>query len=106
MAGRVAHHWGEDRTIELIARSIVTERVRRNWGMLERAAASPAMIRAVTQAALEIDLREVLAAIRVPTTVVAREGSLQPRAIPQHVADLIPGAEFEWQPEAKASDGP
>jgi class 3 adenylate cyclase len=101
----VAHHWGEGRTIELIARSIATERVKRNWGMLERAAASPAMIRAVTQAALEIDLREVLTTIRVPTTVVAREGSLQPRAIPQHVADLIPGAEFEWQPEAKASDG-
>jgi class 3 adenylate cyclase/pimeloyl-ACP methyl ester carboxylesterase len=101
----VEHHWGEGRTIELIARSIVTERVKRNWGMLERAAASPAMIRAVTRAALEIDLREVLTAIRVPTTVVAREGSLQPRAIPEHVADLISDAEFDWQPEAKANDG-
>ena len=101
----VAHHWGEGRTIELIARSIATERVKRNWGMLERAAASPAMIRAVTQAALEIDLREVLTTIRVPTSVVARDGSYQPRAIPEHVANLIPGAEFEWQPEAKASDG-
>jgi pimeloyl-ACP methyl ester carboxylesterase len=93
----VEHHWGEEPTIELVARSIVTERVKRNWGMLERAAASPAMIRAVTRAALEIDLREVLTAIRVPTTVVAREGSLQPRAIPEHVADLISDAEFDWQ---------
>ena len=73
--------------------------------MLERAAASPAMIRAFTQAAFEIDLREVLTTIRVPTSVVARDGSYQPRAIPEHVANLIPGAEFEWQPEAKASDG-
>jgi hypothetical protein len=60
--------------------------------MLERASAAPAMIRAVTQAAFEIDLRNVLTAIRVPTIVAAREGSFQPRAIPEHVADLIPGA--------------
>src|SRR5689334_20048692 len=101
----VEHHWGEGSTIELIARSIATERVRRNWGMLERASASPAMIRAVTQAAFEIDLRGVLPAIRVPTIVVARAGSFQPRAIPQHVAELIPGAEFDWQPEAGMDDG-
>ncbi|HTU30238.1 MAG TPA: adenylate/guanylate cyclase domain-containing protein [Solirubrobacteraceae bacterium] len=101
----VDHHWGEGRTIELIARAIATPRVKRNWGMLERAAASPAMIRAVTQAAFEIDLREVLTAVRVPAIVVAREGSYQPRAIPEHVADLIPGAEFDWQPEAQAPDG-
>ena len=101
----VEHHWGEGRTIELIARSIATDRVKRNWGMLERASAAPAMIRAVTQATFEIDLREVLTAIWVPAIVVAREGSFQPRAIPQHVADLIPGAEFDWQPEAKPNDG-
>jgi class 3 adenylate cyclase/pimeloyl-ACP methyl ester carboxylesterase len=101
----VDHHWGEGRTIELVARSIATARVKRSWGMLERAAASPAMIRAVTQAAFEIDLREVLTAIQVRTIVVARDGSYQPRAIPEHVADLIPGAEFDWQPEAQANDG-
>jgi class 3 adenylate cyclase/pimeloyl-ACP methyl ester carboxylesterase len=101
----VDHHWGEGRTIELIARSIATPRVKRSWGMLERAAASPAMIRAVTQAAFQIDLREILTAIQVPTIVVAREGSYQPRGIPEHVADLIPGAEFDWQPEARATDG-
>jgi len=101
----VEHHWGEGRTIELVSRSIATDRVKRNWGMLERASAAPAMIRAVTQAAIEIDLRHVLTAIQVPTIVVAREGSFQPRAIPEHVADLIPGAEFDWQPDATANDG-
>jgi class 3 adenylate cyclase len=73
--------------------------------MLERASAAPAMIRAVAQAALEIDLRDVLPTIRVPTIVVARGGGFQPRAIPEHVADLIPGAEFDWQPAANANDG-
>ena len=101
----VAHHWGEGRTMELIARSVATDSVKRNWGMLERASAAPAMIRAVTQASLEVDLRDVLTAIQVPTIVVAREGSFQPRAIPEHVADLIPGAEFDWQPEARRGDG-
>ncbi len=101
----VEHHWGEGRTIEVMARSVATDRVKRNWGMLERASAAPAMIRAVTQAAFEIDLRDVLGAIRVPTIVVAREGSVQPRAIPEHVADLIPGAQFDWQPQVNAKDG-
>jgi class 3 adenylate cyclase/pimeloyl-ACP methyl ester carboxylesterase len=101
----IEHHWGEGRTIGLFARALATDRTARSWGMLERASASPAMIRAVTQAALEVDLRDVLAAIRVPTTVVAREGGFQPRAIPEHVAELIPGAVFEWHPEAEASGG-
>jgi class 3 adenylate cyclase/pimeloyl-ACP methyl ester carboxylesterase len=101
----VEHHWGEGRTIELFARSIATDRVKRNWGMLERASAAPAMIRAVSEAAFAIDLRDVLSAIRVPTIVVAREGSFQPRAIPEHVAELIPTAEFDWHPEASADDG-
>jgi class 3 adenylate cyclase/pimeloyl-ACP methyl ester carboxylesterase len=101
----VEHHWGEGRTIELFARSVATDRVKRNWGMLERASAAPAMIRAVSQATLAIDLRDVLPAIRVPTIVVAREGGFQPRAIPEHVAELIPTAEFDWQPEASAEDG-
>jgi class 3 adenylate cyclase/pimeloyl-ACP methyl ester carboxylesterase len=101
----IEHHWGEGRTIELGARSIATDRVVRNWGMLERASASPAMIRAVTQAALEVDLRELLPTIRVPTIVVARDGSFQPRAIPERVAERIPDAEFEWHPEAPASSG-
>lgn len=101
----IEHHWGEGRTVEVGARSIATDRVVRNWGMLERASASPAMIRAVTQAALEVDLREVLPTIRVPTIVVAREGSMQPRGIPERVAERIPNAEFEWHPEAPASGG-
>ena len=101
----IDHHWGEGRTIEIAARAIATDRVKRGWGMLERAAASPAMIRAVTHAAWKLDLRGVLPAIRAPTIVVAREGSFQPRAIPEHVSDLIPNAEFDWQPEAKPGDG-
>jgi class 3 adenylate cyclase/pimeloyl-ACP methyl ester carboxylesterase len=101
----IEHHWGEGRTIKIAARSVATERVVRNWGMLERAAASPAMIRAVTQAAREVDLREVLPTIGVPTIVVARDGSMQPRAIPERVAGRIPEAQFEWHPEAPRESG-
>ena len=57
------------------------------------------------RASLEIDLRGVLTAIQAPTIVVARKGSYQPRAIPEHVAELVPGAEFDWHPEAIAGDG-
>jgi class 3 adenylate cyclase/pimeloyl-ACP methyl ester carboxylesterase len=101
----IEHHWGEGRTLQVGASSIATDRALRNWGMLERASASPAMVRAVMQAALEIDLRDVLPTIQVPTIVVARDGSMQPRAIPARVAERIPNAAFEWHPEAPASGG-
>jgi class 3 adenylate cyclase/pimeloyl-ACP methyl ester carboxylesterase len=99
------HHWGEGRTIEIVAPSIATDRLKRGWGMLERAAAPPAMIRAVNEASRRIDLRDVLPTIRVPTIVVGREDSYQSRGIAGHVADLIPGAEFEWHPPALPGSG-
>ncbi|MEA2467719.1 MAG: hypothetical protein QOJ57_1845 [Thermoleophilaceae bacterium] len=101
----VEHHWGEGRTLALQAPTVVSERLRRAWAMLERASASPAMIRAVTQAATEADIREVLKSIRVPTVVVGREEGFQPRAIVEHVAELVPNAEFHWLPAPRAGDG-
>jgi class 3 adenylate cyclase/pimeloyl-ACP methyl ester carboxylesterase len=101
----VEHHWGEGRTLKLFAREMVTDRLLRSWGMLERASASPAMIRAVTQAALEADVRDVLANVRAPAIVVGREGGFQPRAIVEHVAELLPDAEFEWLAPTRQGDG-
>jgi class 3 adenylate cyclase/pimeloyl-ACP methyl ester carboxylesterase len=101
----VESHWGEGRTLAVAAPGLGGERLRRSWGMLERAAASPAMIRAITQAAEEADTREVLKAIQAPVIVLANRDGFQPEAIPRHVAELVPNSEFHLLPSPSEADG-
>jgi class 3 adenylate cyclase len=101
----IEHHWGEGRTLAVGAPGLGGERLRRSWGMLERASASPAMIRAITQAAEEADIRDVLRAVQAPTIVLAPRDGYQPEAIPRHVADLVPNSEFHLLPAASEADG-
>lgn len=101
----IEHHWGEGRTLTIAMPGLGGERLRRWWGMLERASASPAMIRAITQAAEEADTRDVLRAIQSPTLVLAPRDGFQPEAIPRHVAELVPHSEFHLLPAASEADG-
>jgi class 3 adenylate cyclase/pimeloyl-ACP methyl ester carboxylesterase len=101
----IEHHWGEGRTLAIGAPGLGGERLRRSWGMLERASASPAMIRAITQAAEEADTRDVLRAIQAPTIVLAPRDGYQPEAIPRHVAELVPNSEFYLLPPPSEADG-
>jgi class 3 adenylate cyclase/pimeloyl-ACP methyl ester carboxylesterase len=101
----IEHHWGEGRTLAVAAPGLGGERLLRSWGMLERASASPAMIRAITQAAEEADTRDVLRAIQARTIVLAPSDGFQPEAIPRHVADLVPNSEFHLLPAASEADG-
>jgi hypothetical protein len=48
--------------------------------MLERASASPSMVRAIATAGMEADIREVLAAITSPTVVVMTKMDHSPKA--------------------------
>ncbi|MCU1352464.1 MAG: cyclase [Acidimicrobiales bacterium] len=101
----VDQEWGTGQTLTLIAPGLATDRRRRAWGMLERASASPASIQAVTQAALEVDLRDVLPLVTAPTVVVQSADGFQPPAIGQHVADLVADGELRVvPPSSEASD--
>jgi class 3 adenylate cyclase len=62
--------------------------------MYERAAASPAMARAVVDAWLELDLSEILPSIQVPTLVTHRTGDFIPVEGGRYAAATIPGATF------------
>ena len=63
------------------------------WSHYQRVAASPAMAKAVVRLAAEIDIRDVLPAISVPTLVLHRSGdSLWPVEGARFVAESIPGA--------------
>jgi class 3 adenylate cyclase len=69
------------------------------WSKFQRAGASPAMGRAVIAALFEIDVRDILPSIRVPTLILHRKGDLvAPVEGARLMADRIPNArlvEFE-----------
>jgi class 3 adenylate cyclase len=68
-------HWGEGATAELfVGQSANVPGVRELWGRYERAGASPTMAKLLVQAYLDVDVRGVLAGVRIPTLVLARPG--------------------------------
>ena len=92
---RTIDDWGEGRALELLAPSIGgNAAIRARYGAFERAAASPAMARALLKAITESDVRDVLSAIRVPTLVLHRTGDVVPIAHGRYLAGLIPDSRF------------
>ena len=66
---------------------------RRNFGRVLRSGASPGSAAALNRMNLEIDVRPILSAIRVPTLVMHRtEMSPPPIEAARHLAERIPGA--------------
>jgi class 3 adenylate cyclase len=94
----VLDHWGEGRSLDVFAPGLATERLRRRWATLERASASPGMVRAITEAARTADLTRVLPLVKAPTVVVIHADTRMPPGAARHVAELIPGAEFRLLP--------
>lgn len=96
----IEEHWGEGALIETFAPSYADDPLAcQLWGRFQRAGASPAMARRVLEALAEIDVREILPAVNVPTLILHRtdervatvEGA-------RYMAEQIPGArlvEFE-----------
>ncbi len=88
--------WGRDADIETLAPSIADDpRVRQWWGSYLRQSASPGAALALARMNTQIDIRQVLPAIRVPTLVLHRTGD---RDIDvggaRWLAERIPGARF------------
>jgi pimeloyl-ACP methyl ester carboxylesterase/class 3 adenylate cyclase len=96
----VSSRWGEGALLEAFAPSAAGDpQMDEVWGRFQRAGASPAMARAVMAALFEIDVRDILSTIRVPTLILHRTGDLiAPVEGARLMADEIPGArlvEFE-----------
>jgi class 3 adenylate cyclase len=83
-------HWGDGSTLRLVGPTMRT--TDRQLGLVERAGASPRMARELIAMWLEIDLREVLPAISVPTLVMNRSQEIFPPAAARELATRIPGA--------------
>jgi class 3 adenylate cyclase len=89
-------NWGEPALINLFAPSQAdNEALQFAWGRYQRLGASPAMARAVLEALCQLDCREVLSAISVPTLILqpARERVAHVGAA-RYMAQQIPGAQI------------
>ena len=69
--------WGDGALLEAFAPSAANDpEMREVWSRFQRAGASPAMAGAVVAALYEIDVRDILHTIRVPTLILHRTGDL------------------------------
>jgi pimeloyl-ACP methyl ester carboxylesterase/class 3 adenylate cyclase len=85
-------HWGDGGTLSVFAPSADSERERIGRGIFERSAASPQMARTMIEMAIEIDVRDLLPSVRVPTLVLHREEEHIPVECARYMAEHIPGA--------------
>src|SRR5215471_4969429 len=99
---RLEKHWGEGVLLGLNAPSRRDDEAFVQWfGRLERAVASPGSILALMRANYELDVRDLLPSIRVPTLVLHRAGDgLVPVTRGRYLAEHIPGAKYVELPGA------
>jgi class 3 adenylate cyclase len=92
--------WGTGETLRLYSPArAADETARRAWGRFERLSASPSAIMALMRMNNEIDVRDILSAIQIPTLVVHRTGDPQiPIECGRDIAGHIPGAKFTELP--------
>lgn len=92
----IRQHWGGPVGVEERAPSMADDpQFREWWATYLRMGASPGAALALTQMNAEIDVRQVLPSIRVPTLVIHRTDDLCLKVEEgRYVADKIPGAKF------------
>ena len=88
--------WGQGFWLDVFAPSFAEDpNLVRWWARYERQAASPAMAKAISRLATEVDIREILPVISVPTLVVHRRGDITwPIEGGRYIAERIPGAKL------------
>jgi class 3 adenylate cyclase/pimeloyl-ACP methyl ester carboxylesterase len=87
-------HWGEGTLLAILAPSLLGTDERAWWGRYERGAMSPQNVDRLMAANFELDLREVMPVIAVPTLVLHRDGDVLPIGGGRYVAEHIPDARF------------
>lgn len=93
-------HWGEGRLWSIVAPNAPqTELLRRTTGAYERACASPAMARALIDACQQINVKDVIPTVNVPTLILHRRGDvLVPVEHGRELAQLMPQARYTELP--------
>jgi pimeloyl-ACP methyl ester carboxylesterase len=93
-------HWGEGASAgAFIPSSVEDPGMVQAWARFERAGASPGMARAVVEALTQLDVRDILPSVRVPTLILHRTGDMIASVEgARYMAEQIPNArlvEFE-----------
>jgi pimeloyl-ACP methyl ester carboxylesterase len=94
----IAPYWGQqaEGMVELFSPSLAGDPQAVEFtARLERSAASPAMVQQIFEMFLDIDVRDILPTIQVPTLVLHRHGDrVVNRRAGKEVAERIPGARY------------
>jgi class 3 adenylate cyclase len=92
--------WGQGGLMNLFLPSFADdERARQMWTRYQRMGGSPGTVRAVMEANAQIDVRDVLPHMQVPTLVIHRtDERVLPVEHARYVAEHIPGATLLEQP--------
>ena len=94
---RIDRLWGTGRYFlaRYLPRGMSEETACRLFARIERQSASPSAVIAIRRMLVEIDVRHILPAIRVPTLVLRRVGDgASPVEAGRYLADNIPGAKY------------
>ncbi|UCG73190.1 MAG: alpha/beta fold hydrolase [Chromatiales bacterium] len=89
--------WGSPASLEYFAPNLAQDpEARAEWSHYLRNAATPASVRGVLEALRDIDVRDILPQIDVPTLVLHRRGDRIARwEAGEDIAERIPGARFK-----------
>jgi class 3 adenylate cyclase len=92
--------WGQGQMLGMMMPGLATPRNVRVCGMLERARASPSMIRVESEIARAADVRDVLRSVQAPALVLRLPGNRLPEASTRYVAELLPHGSYQELLEA------
>lgn len=91
----VLNDWGKGRSLELLAPTVSTQAAwRRGFSMFERASVSPSMARGLIDLYRQIDVTQILDAVRVPTLILHRTGDWVPVEFGRYLHRRIPGSQY------------
>ncbi|MDA0160895.1 alpha/beta fold hydrolase [Solirubrobacter ginsenosidimutans] len=93
---RLEREWGDGGDLAAMAPSVAgDDAARRAWGRAQRLAATPTAARALLRMMLDVDVRPLLPAIRVPVVILHRVGDVAVDVShSRYMADHIPGARY------------
>ncbi len=93
---RLEREWGDGGDLAAMAPSLAgDEAARRAWGRAQRLAATPTAARALLRMMLDIDVRPLLPAIRVPVVILHRADEVAVDVShSRYMAEHIPGARY------------
>ena len=93
---RLEREWGDGGDLAAMAPSLAgDEAARRAWGRAQRLAATPTAARALLRMMLDIDVRPLLPAIRVPVVILHRADEVAVDVShSRYMAENIPGARY------------